>query len=230
MQDRHHISGVQEPLPEGETVLWEGQPAPRLVAREIFHVRALAVYFVVLVAATLVLGSSGGLGELVARLTWLSILGATIGGMVFGLSIWMARSTRYAVTSDRVVILKGMVFPSVISVPFRRIRNITVRHGVDESGGLALELVEGGRIGMLFLWPHARPWKLAEPQPMLRCLDPVSEPAEVLRDAYTAFLETQVPEPQMEPAEYRLLDDDDVAVVFNRPLAGAESAGEGESA
>jgi hypothetical protein len=41
------------------------------------------------------------------------------------------------------------------------------------------------RIAYLHLWPHARPWKLAAPQPMLRCLPDAREACEKLGKAWS---------------------------------------------
>ena len=42
--------GLPEPLPPGETVLWQGSPDWLLLARRAFHVRKVAVYFGLLLA------------------------------------------------------------------------------------------------------------------------------------------------------------------------------------
>ena len=42
--------GLPEPLPQGERILWQGSPDFAALARSAFHVRMLAVYFLVLLA------------------------------------------------------------------------------------------------------------------------------------------------------------------------------------
>ncbi|MEM1103487.1 MAG: hypothetical protein AAGH48_05230, partial [Pseudomonadota bacterium] len=42
------IRGLPEALPEGERILWQGEPTWRQLAVNVFHIRALAIYFGVL--------------------------------------------------------------------------------------------------------------------------------------------------------------------------------------
>ena len=44
------IRGLPGLLPPGELILWQGSPAPLLLARSAFHVRAVAIYFALLTA------------------------------------------------------------------------------------------------------------------------------------------------------------------------------------
>ena len=39
------VSGLPERLPEGERLLWQGRPDWRVLARRVFHLRPLALYF-----------------------------------------------------------------------------------------------------------------------------------------------------------------------------------------
>lgn len=225
MQDRHHIRGISEPLPDGETVLWEGAPAPRTLATRVLHIRGIGVYFLLLGAAA-VLWSGGSRPEIMARLAWLAVLAAIVVGMAWGYAVLLHRTTRYTVTSARVVIQKGVAFPSVVNIPFQRIANAQTLRLKDGGGELAFELVPGARIGYTFLWPHARPWKLAQPQPMFRALPSLDEAAEAVQSAYTAFMKGAAPEPQSIPAEFRVMDDDDLVVVHNgRPGASHRPEG-----
>ena len=53
--------GLPEPLPAGEHVLWQGAPDWRTLARHVFHVRTLVVYFaVILVIRATVVAMNGG--------------------------------------------------------------------------------------------------------------------------------------------------------------------------
>ena len=44
--------GLPEPLPHGERILWQGAPAWGSIARRVFHLRKVALYFGVLLAWT----------------------------------------------------------------------------------------------------------------------------------------------------------------------------------
>lgn len=225
MQDRHHIRGISEPLPEGEHVLWEGAPAAALLATRVLHIRGIGVYFLLL-GAVAVLWSGGSRPEVVARLAWLAVLAGVVVAMAWGYAVLLERTTRYTVTSARVVIQKGVAFPSVVNIPFQRVANAQTLQLKGETGELAIQLVPGARLGYTFLWPHARPWKLAQPQPMLRALPSLDEAAQAVKSAYDAFMDGAAPEPQLVPTEFRVMDDDDTVVAHNlRPPATVDADG-----
>jgi hypothetical protein len=51
-------------------------------------------------------------------------------------------------------------------------------------GDIAIELDGPDRIAYLHLWPHARPWELNRPQPMLRALADVAAVGSLLHTAW----------------------------------------------
>lgn len=222
MRDRHRISGIQEPLPAGESLVWEGTPTTRGIARRVLHERWVFAYFAVLFVATVVRSAAQHPGEVVARSVWILLLGAIVGLFVRGFAALIRRSSGYVVTNRRVIVKKGIVLPSVLNIPFERIQGLQLRSFEDGSGDLVLDLVPGARIGYLFLWPHARPWKLAHPSPMLRSVPDATAVADLLKQAYLAHTETVPPSVQQEPTSYRLLDDDDTEVLNNRSPRGRE--------
>ena len=63
----------------------------------------------------------------------------------------------------------GIALPMTLNLPFaHRSRRPGCRLHADGSGDIAAALAGGDRIAYLHLWPHARPWQLARPEPMLR--------------------------------------------------------------
>jgi hypothetical protein len=56
------------------------------------------------------------------------------------------------------------------NLPLRQVDSADLVPLPGGAGEIALTLREGTRIAYLQLWPHARPWRLARTQPMLRCL------------------------------------------------------------
>ena len=54
-------------------------------------------------------------------------------------------------------------------------------------GDLSLALAGKERIGWLHLWPHARPWHLADPQPTLRCIPDAAAVGERVVAAWQAL-------------------------------------------
>ena len=65
-------------------------------------------------------------------------------------------------------------------------RKIALRVFRDGSGDLPLQLQGGVRLAWLHLWPHVRPWRVAQPQPMLRGLREPERVAAIMKDAIAA--------------------------------------------
>ena len=65
----------------------------------------------------------------------------------------------------------GVALPMACNVPFKVVDERRAAPGIREgSGDLPLGLTGGDRIAYLALWPHVRPWRIARPEPMLRCI------------------------------------------------------------
>jgi hypothetical protein len=54
------VPGLPQELPEGESIVWQGSPAWRPLARNVFKTRWVAAYFAVLVVARVVMLVSSG--------------------------------------------------------------------------------------------------------------------------------------------------------------------------
>lgn len=211
---RTYIRGVDEPLPQGETLLWEGTPDTAVLARYGFRAGWIAGYFALLAVAAVFFG---GPGSAAARVTWIVILGGMATGMAWGWAWLVARSSTYALTDRRLVMSIGVAFPSVFNVPLHLVEQVAVRDFRDGAGDVAFELGEGNRIGYLFLWPHARPWRLSRPQPMLRGLPEVGPVAGMIRDAVLKARDEETGRVDSgEGVIYSLQDDDGVEILSNR--------------
>lgn len=180
--------GLPEALPAHESLLWQGRPAPLALARRVLHLNGLLVYFGVLLAwrgiglaydgAPLATAVWGAIGLLPLAALALALLG--------GFAWLMASTTVYTVTSRRVVMRVGVVLSVTYNLPFSRIAAAQLRPGRDGSGDIALTLHAGDHIGYLHLWPHARPWQLRHPQPMLRALPDAPTVGRLLAQALQA--------------------------------------------
>lgn len=181
------VRGLPEALPPGEHVLWQGSPDWRMLARRAFHVRKLVLYFAALVVLRVALMLGGGeatLGQMVVSALWIALLGALAIGLL-SLMAWLsARGTAYTVTDKRVVMRIGIVLTLTFNIPFKRIAAAGLKLNADGTGDLPLTLSGSDRIAWLNLWPHARPWKLARPEPMLRCVPQAEEVARILAQAW----------------------------------------------
>jgi hypothetical protein len=180
------VRGLPEVLPAGEQMLWQGSPDWRTLARRAFHVRKLVVYFAALVALRVAVVASGpttATGLLVSAL-WMVVLGATAVGLMTLMAWLSARATVYTVTDKRVVMRIGIVLTLTFNIPFKRIAAAGLHLDANGTGDLPLTLSGSDRIAWLNLWPHARAWHVAQPQPMLRCVPQAAEVARVLAQAW----------------------------------------------
>ena len=103
-----------------------------------------------------------------------------------GILAWLtARTTAYTLTDQRIVMRIGIVLTLTFNLPLKRIETAGLLLTGKGFGDIPLALSGGDRIGWLNLWPHARPWRLAKPEPMLRCIADAQALATMLQKAWT---------------------------------------------
>ncbi len=161
------IPGLPGNLPPGERILWQGKPEWRSLARTAFHTRLIAVYFAVLFGFASVSAMIDG-GYIGVMMT--AILGV-VGVALLHLLAWgTARATVYTLTDRRVVLRVGIALPKCINLPLTLIGNVDLNLHADGHGDVALDVRAQQKMGYLTLWPHARAWHVASPQPMFRAV------------------------------------------------------------
>ncbi len=64
----------------------------------------------------------------------------------------------------------GIVLTLTLNLPFRVIESAGLRTYADGTGDIPLSLAGKEKIAIIHLWPHARPWRFARPEPMLRAI------------------------------------------------------------
>jgi hypothetical protein len=177
--------GLPEPLPSGERLLWQGAPDARLMALRVFHVRKLAVYFLfLLVLRAIFVGSDEGVVAGIVAALWLAPVFVVALGLLVLMAHLSARAAMYTLTDKRVVMRLGIVLTVTFNLPLRHIESAGVHRSARGHGDLALTLPSGDKIAYLHLWPHARPWRVAKPEPMLRCIADVERVSALLTDAW----------------------------------------------
>jgi hypothetical protein len=182
------IPGLPEHLPPGERILWQGSPHWLALALNAFRLRAIAIYFVALMVwrAVSALHDGTSLVDSLAYAFDLAPLALAGLGLLLVIAVTAARTTIYTITDRRVVMRFGMALPLTVNIPFSQVDGASLaRHGV-ETGDLSLNVRPEGRIGYLMMWPHVRPWRYAQPEPMLRALPDVERAAAILADALAA--------------------------------------------
>lgn len=153
-----------------ETILWKGRPLFRAIARDVFHVRVVAAYFVGLVALDAFQAWSKHLPLTKAIHDSVPlVLALGVAGLIVGALTWLTTSTTHFTITDRRVILRyGMAITATLSLPNSQIVTAEIAVNGDHSGDIPLTLKAGNHMPYLKLWPFARPWRLSHPQPMLR--------------------------------------------------------------
>jgi hypothetical protein len=181
---RAHVRGVAEALPPGETVLWEGAPAPRAIARHLLFVRPLAAYFAVMVGWWVVanLGRTGLAAFWLPVALQLTLVSLVLGGIV-ALAHGIAQSTTYAITDRRIVMRLGVVFNLTVNIPLKYVVSAQAKRFSDGTGQIALQLDGKEKLAWIVLFPHVRPWRFSEPEPLLRGLTDPDRVGAILRAA-----------------------------------------------
>lgn len=183
--------GLPEALPAGEQLLWQGSPDWRVLARRAFHARGLAIYFALLVGwqVVTVAGSGAAPLEIVKAVAWTGALSAIGLALVLGLAWLSARTTVYTLTDRRIVMRVGIVLTMTFNLPLKRIAAAGLHldgQGPGATGDIPLQLMGTVRIPYLQLWPHARPWKVSQPHPMLRSVPDAAVVARRIGEAWQA--------------------------------------------
>jgi hypothetical protein len=182
--DIEPIRGLPGDLPPGEAILWQGAPDARVFARSALGVRWIGGYFAVLVAWAMVGGTP--LGALLTAVAGLLAL-----GLAYGFALMVARSTVYTITNRRVVLRIGVALSKCINLPLVKLGGADLRKLGAGYGDIALSLQGSSMLGYAMLWPHARPFRLAAPQPMLRALPDAANVAGILAKATAAVVPVQ---------------------------------------
>jgi hypothetical protein len=186
------VGGLPGRLPEGEKIIWQGAPEWRSLARYVFHLKMVAVYFGLLVIWRVVGASMSGHTMAYALTSGVSsiLLGAAAIAL-FSLFAWLiARTTTYSITTRRLVITYGMALPKSLNLPFANIDGADLRVLADTHGDIALKLPAQTRLSYLLLWPHVRAGMGGRAEPVLRCLEDPQRVAQTLTPLLGATLAT----------------------------------------
>ncbi len=180
--------GLPERLPAGERLLWQGSPDWRTLAVRSFHVRQLAVYFGIILAAraVTVLVQGGSVLDAAVAALWLTPAVGLALGLLTGMAWLTSRTTVYTITDKRVVMRIGIVLSLTFNLPFRSISGAGLRAHGDGTGSIPITIARSEKIAYVHLWPHARPWRVAQPEPMLCSVRDAAQVAQTLSQAWSA--------------------------------------------
>ena len=157
------IKGLPGFLPKDESIVWQGSPDWRSMARGVFHTRLVTAWFVFVAMGAFIAGGTGLKGAAITLLV--AMLGL---GVLAALAYFQARTTVYTLTEKRLVMRFGIALPKCVNLPLKLVASADQKPA--GTGHVDVVVAPLGRfpLGWLQMWPHVRPWKVAEPQPMLR--------------------------------------------------------------
>ncbi len=183
--DFEPVPGLPALLPAGEVLVWQGRPDWRSLAIRAFHLRKVVLYFGLLAVWSVASAWSDSHSIVGALATAAWILPVALAAVApLALLAWLsARTTVYSITSKRIVMRIGIALPITINIPFRTISSIGLQRHRDGSGDIPASILKGYKLAFLVLWPHARPWHVGNPQPMLRCVPDAEHVARLLAQA-----------------------------------------------
>jgi hypothetical protein len=225
------IPGLPAQLPDGELLLWQGRPRWQTLAVVAFHARKVAVYFGVFIAlrGLFALGRGADLATAFADALLVLPLALVGVGLLLGLAWAFAESTVYTITNRRVVMRFGVALPMAFNLPFKQLASADLRKLPKGEGEIALALAGEDNIAYAHLWPHARPWRLARTQPMLRALPDAARVAGILGDAMRAWTTTDAGRAAQAPMAPRAPQRAVRGLVVEpreRPVLGLQRAGD----
>ncbi|AWM02752.1 photosynthetic complex putative assembly protein PuhB [Bradyrhizobium amphicarpaeae] len=173
------------PLPVGERVIWQGKPSFKGLALRSFHIREVAIYFGLLLAWRLWSNWSHGMqpSDIVISALWLIAPAISAIAVLAGLAWLFRRAACYTLTSKRILFQFGVALPMTMNIPLSKITNAALKKHHDGSGDIPLGVSDSKRVSYLLLWPHIRPWRLREPEPMLCALPDAAIVAAKLSEA-----------------------------------------------
>ena len=177
--------GLPEALPVGEHLLWQGSPDWRAMARDVLHVRKLALYFLAMLVWRVAAAAGDGatLGSALLGSAAMAGLAIIALGTLTLLAWLMSRTSMYTITDKRVVMRVGIVLTVTFNLPFTRIEAAGLRRRGAGVGDIVLSLAGTDQIAYVHLWPHARPWRVKRTEPMLRALPNAQQVAQLLAQA-----------------------------------------------
>jgi hypothetical protein len=159
------IKGLPGNLPKDEIIVWQGGPDWRALARGVFHTRLVAAWFVIVAMGAFVAGGTGPLGAAI------TLAVAVLGLAILGFLAWaQATTTVYTLTDKRIVMRFGIALPKCVNLPLQLIASADLKPVGADHADIALKIAGRFPLGWLQMWPHVRPWKVADPQPMLRAV------------------------------------------------------------
>jgi len=166
------VEGLPDYLPEGETLVWQGRPTVAAMARRVFFIPHLALYFGLLIAGHAVYRLMEGVSaaQVMGTFVWQAGLAATVLVLLAWLARSYAASVMYTLTSERLVIRSGVALPMMVNIPIEQITAADMRVYRDGTGDIVLTPIADRKLHWVLLWPNVSAWYSRPIRPLLRGL------------------------------------------------------------
>lgn len=180
--DAEPIRGLPGPLPAGETILWQGAPDWRVLARTALKAHWVAAYFGALAIWTVGSHAVEGMPAMQAVVSGIPTLlaGVAAVGLILLYAWAVGRTTVYTLTNRRFVLRHGIALSKCFNVPYGVVASAGVKVDARGFGDIPMGLAGDAKIAFPHLWPHVRPWSIVSPQPMMLALPDAASVAERL--------------------------------------------------
>ena len=173
---------ILDAIPNGEAILWKGRPSLWGFSWNLFGLKWITLYLSMLsiVSVARFFASDFYTAFYVDFLPFfLSGIFASI--ILIGLAATQTYSTVYIITENRVIIKTGAALSFLISMPFKKIKEVNLQKRGASIGTISFELLSEKRVPYISCWPSVRPWKFKRTQPAFSCIGSVDEVATILR-------------------------------------------------
>ena len=173
---------ILDAIPNGESILWKGRPSLWGFSWNLFGLKWITLYLSILsiVSVARFFASDFYTAFYVDFLPFfLSGIFASI--ILIGLAATQTYSTVYIITENRVIIKTGAALSFLISMPFKKIKEVNLQKRGASIGTISFELLSERRVPYISCWPSVRPWKFKRTQPAFSCIGSVDEVATILR-------------------------------------------------
>ena len=183
------IRGLPERPPEGEVILWQGQPNWLRLSVDSLNVWWVLGYFIFLFVWRFISVSDlmPIYQAVLVSLPFLA-LGLIVTLLLMLVGFIQANATVYTITNKRVVMRIGAALTVTLNLPFTEIENAAIASSSKNFGSIVIDTKQDSKFSFLVLWPHARAWYFKKPQPSLKCIPNAAEVAEILSNAAKARL------------------------------------------
>jgi Bacterial PH domain len=186
------VPGLPGRLPDGEYIVWQGQPDFKTVMTRLLRARWIAGYFAIATLWSVAVGinNSETAWQMLGRVTFIAVCAVVLFGLMALYARAVAKTSLYTLTNRRVVMRVGIALSASFNLPFKQIAGADFRVGKDGSGDVALTLRSGHGLSGSVFFPHQRGGLWRKLSPQLICLTDAKMVAEQLAAQLRAYAPT----------------------------------------